>query len=205
MTIQWIGILLFLFLSTGEGRSATSPLEVVLKQCQLIRITGQFSSTRAKYETAGQCLKYPTQLLWTGQGSYNPTDGLAEEVVNLKGIFPYQDQLRIRARCTGNPWVDFMRGGLAKLDCHTLSVQAQRESVVVEPLHNILTGKVRKTTGPLSALNRDYLPFYLDRLRTQRDEELIAKVDTKAAALPIFMSSNRQFAKRQLSTTRGAA
>ena len=61
MTLRWVGIILLLLIWPGNGLPAASPLEVVLKQCQLIRITGQFSSTGTKYQIAGQCLTYPTQ------------------------------------------------------------------------------------------------------------------------------------------------
>jgi hypothetical protein len=175
MTIRWAGILLLLFIQPEEVFPAVSPLEVVLKQCQLITITGQFSSTGAKYQTAGQCLKYPTQLLWTGQGAYDPRDGRAQEVVDLKGIPPYQGRLTIHATCSGDPWVDFRRGGLATPDCSNLMVQAQEEPSVVEPLLNILMSEVRKTSKPLSALYRDYVPYHLEQLRVQRDAELQAE------------------------------
>ena len=186
MTIRWIGILLPLLTWTEEGFPAASPLEVVGKQCQLIRITGQFSSTGAKYQTAGQCLKYPTQLLWTGQGAYDPKGGRAQEVVDLKGIPPYQDRLTIHVICSGDPWIDYKRGGLATLDCSNLTVQAQGEPTVVEPVLDILMGEVRRTSKPLSALYRDYVPYHLDQLRAHHDAELqaeAARAEAEAAAL----------------------
>ncbi|MGC3974846.1 MAG: hypothetical protein QM771_10745 [Nitrospira sp.] len=175
MTTRLAGFFLLLLIWPGETVLADSPLEVVLKQCQLIRITGQFSSTGAKYQTAGQCLKYPTQLLWTGQGAYDPKDGRTQEVVELKGIPPYQGRLTIHVTCSGDPWVDSKRGGLSTPDCSNLMVQAQGEPSVVEPVLNILMGEVKRTSKPLSALYRDYVPYHLDQLRAQRDIELKAE------------------------------
>ena len=142
----------------------------------MIRITGQFSSTGTKYQIAGQCLTYPTQLLWTGQGAYNLKDGRAQEVVdNLKGIPPFQGRLTIHATCSGDPWVDAKRGGLATPDCSNLMVQAQGEPTVIEPVLNILMGEVRNTSKPLSALYRDYAPYHLDQLLAQHNADLQAE------------------------------
>ena len=199
VTTRLVGILVLL-IWPGETVLAASPLEVVLKQCQLIKITGQFSSTEAKYQTAGQCLQYPTQLLWTGQGAYDPKDGRAQEVVDLKGIPPYQGRLTIRATCSGDPWVDFKRGGLATPDCSNVMVQSQGEPSVVEPVLNILIGEVRKTSKPLSALYRDYFPYHLDQLRVQHDAVLQAdaaqaKADEHAKALAAEQARNSRLLK----------
>ena len=45
----------------------------------------------------------------------------------------------------------------------------------MEPVLNILMGEVRRTSKPLSALYRDYVPYHLDQLRAQHDVELRAE------------------------------
>ncbi len=185
--IRWIGFLVSLLIWPGEGLRAAGPLEgdpleVILKQCQLAKITGQFSSTGAKYQTAGQCLKYPTTLVMTGQGAYNPQDGRAQEVVELKGFPPYEGRLVIHVTCLGDPWVDFKRGGLATPDCRDVKIQAQGEPSVVEPVLNVLMGEVKRTSKPLTALYRDYVPYRFADLRAQHDAALQAEAQAKAAA-----------------------